>query len=60
MKPTYPEMAAYRSYWAQYVTRSIVQHGGVPMWWDTGELIDRTTGAQKLPDVVGTIVDAAQ
>jgi endoglucanase len=60
VKPTYPEMAAQRRYWAQYVTRSIVQHGGVPMWWDTGELIDRNTGAQKLPDVVSTIVDAAK
>jgi endoglucanase len=29
------------------------------MWWDTGELIDRATGAQKKPDVVSTIVNAA-
>ena len=60
VKPKYPGMAAQRRYWAQVVTRSIVQHGGVPMWWDTGELIDRATGTQKLPEVVGTIVDAAK
>jgi hypothetical protein len=30
------------------------------MWWDTGELIERTTGAQKLPDVIKVIVDAAK
>ena len=53
-------MATYRRYWAQYVTRSIVKHGLVPMWWDTGELIDRNTGAQKLPELVRTLVEAAQ
>jgi len=60
VKPNYPGMATYRRYWAQYVTRSIVKHGLVPMWWDTGELIDRNTGAQKLPELVRTIVEAAQ
>lgn len=60
VKPKYPEMAAHRRYWAQYVTRSIVQHGAVPMWWDTGELIDRTTGAPKRPDVIAAIVGAAR
>jgi len=60
VKPKYPGMAEYRRHWAQVVTRSIVQHGLVPMWWDTGELIDRNTGAQKRPDVVRTIVEAAK
>lgn len=60
VKSGYPGMAAYRRYWAQYVTRSIVQHGQVPMWWDTGELIDRRTGAQTVPDVISAIVEAAQ
>jgi endoglucanase len=59
LKPTHPD-ATYRMHWARYVTRSIVEHGLVPMWWDTGELIDRNTGAQKLPDLVRTIVDATQ
>ncbi len=61
VKPKYAAagMATYRRDWAQYVTHSMVQHGLVPMWWDTGELIDRDTGAQKLPELVRTIVDAA-
>lgn len=53
-------MDTYRSYWTQYVTRSIVQHGQVPMWWDTGELIDRATGAQKVAALISTIVNAAK
>jgi endoglucanase len=60
VKPQYPAMAAQRLYWAQVVTRSIVQHGGVPMWWDTGELIDRHTGAQKRPEVIKAIVEASK
>lgn len=56
----YPEMNRYRKYWIQYVTRSIFQHGLVPMHWDTGGLIDRATGAAKEPDVVSSIVDAAR
>jgi aryl-phospho-beta-D-glucosidase BglC (GH1 family) len=60
VKPAYPGMAAYRKAWAAYVTRSIVQHGQVPMWWDTGELIDRGTGAQRTPDLVKALVDAAE
>jgi endoglucanase len=38
----------------------MVQHGLVPVWWDTGELIDRATGAQKVPDVISTLVNAVQ
>ena len=60
VKPRYPAMAAQRRYWAQYVTRSIVSHGLVPMWWDTGELIDRHTGTRRLPDVIDAIVEAAR
>jgi len=60
LKPKYPGMAAYRKVWANYLTHSMVQHGLVPMWWDTGELFDRATGAQKLPDMVSTLVNAAK
>jgi endoglucanase len=60
VKPDYPGMAAYRKAWADDVTRSMVQHGLVPVWWDTGELIDRATGAQKVPDVVSTLVNASK
>jgi len=60
LKSQYPGMNTYRNYWTQYVTHSIVQHGQVPMWWDTGEFIDRKTGAQKVPSLISTIVNAAQ
>jgi len=60
LKSQYPGMGTYRSAWTQYVTHSIFQHGLVPMWWDTGELIDRTTGAQKVPTLISTIVNAAK
>ncbi len=60
LKPAYPGMAPYRKAWADYLSRAMVQRGLVPMWWDTGELIDRATGAQKLPDVISTLVNAAK
>jgi len=58
-KPAYPGMQTFVDYWAQAVTRSAAQHGLVPMWWDTGALIDRNTGAQKMPDLLGKIIGAA-
>lgn len=60
LKPKYPGMAPYRQAWAAYVTRSMAQRGLVPMWWDTGEMIDRVTGAHKLPDMLGTLVNNAK
>ena len=60
VKPQYPGMAAYRKAWAQYITRSIARHDLVPVWWDTGELIDRHTAQPKVPDVLAAIVDAAK
>jgi endoglucanase len=59
-KPNYPGMPPYRKAWAQYVTRSAWLHGLVPMWWDTGEMIDRNTGAVKTPDEISTIVNATK
>jgi len=59
-KARFPDMPRYRRAWADYITRSMVQHGAVPVWWDTGELVDRVTGAQKVPDVISTIVNAAR
>ena len=57
----------YRKLWTQYVTRSAFQHGVVPMWWDDGYsgnhtfgLFNRNTGAQSVPDVISTIINAAQ
>lgn len=60
LKPQYPRMNAYRKNWIQYNTHSMVQHGLVPMWWDTGELFDRVTGAQKNPETIGWIVNAVK
>jgi endoglucanase len=60
LKPKYPGMAAYRLLWANYLTHSMVQHGLVPMWWDTGELFDRATGAQNTPDLISTLINAAK
>jgi endoglucanase len=60
VKSKFPGMAEYRKVWANYITHSIVQNGLVPMWWDTGELIDRSSGAQKEPAVIKVIIDAAK
>ncbi len=60
LKPNYPGMVAYRNRWADYLTHSMVQHGLVPMWWDTGGLIDRVSGARKEPELVKQIVEAAK
>jgi endoglucanase len=58
-KPAYPQMSTYTNYWAEYVTRSMVQHGLVPMWWDTGGMIDRTTGAVREPALLNAIRNAS-
>lgn len=60
LKPGYPGMNAYRKDWIQYITHSSSAHGVVPMWWDTGELFDRSTGRQKLPETIGWIVNSAK
>jgi endoglucanase len=59
-KEKFPDMGRYSQYWAKTITHSIVQHGLVPMWWDTGGLIDRVSGAQKEPELVKLIVEAAK
>ena len=57
----------YRTYWDKVITKSAVQHGLVPVYWDNGYssnhqmgLFDRATGAQAFPDVITAIVGAAQ
>ncbi len=59
-KSAYPGMSTYTQYWDKYVTHSAVQHGVVPIYWDTGGLIDRNTGAQLDPTTISTIIKAAQ
>jgi endoglucanase len=48
-KPSGPGQGVetYTNYWAQYNTYAAVTRGIVPMWWDTGAIIDRNTGAVK-------------
>lgn len=59
-KSSYPQMRTYTNYWTQYITRSIFQHGLVPMLWDTGSLFDRASGAQRDSELIGVIVNSAQ
>jgi len=59
MKKRFPGMNAYRLRWDEYVTASAVQHGIVPMLWDTGSALDRQTGAIKDAEVVRRVVNAA-
>jgi len=46
----------YTNYWTGYVTYAAVQRGVVPMAWDTGDLIDRNTGATKDSGVLNAII----
>ncbi len=59
-KPAYPGMDAYRLKWDQYITHSAFSHGVVPIYWDTGGLIDRTTGAQTDTGGITTLINAAK
>ena len=59
-KQQFPGMKPYVDYWIRHVTGSMRKHGLVPIWWDTGALIDRSTGAQKLPDVIRAIVESGR
>jgi endoglucanase len=56
----------YRVYWNEYVSHSAVDHGMVPMYWDSGGkgidgstgVFDRDNGEQLYPDVINAIVSA--
>lgn len=60
LKPRFPGMRSYQKDWDAYVTQSAARHGLVPMFWDTGSLFDRTTGAQRDPELIQTIIAAAK
>ena len=56
--------ASYRRYYMQYITRSLVRHGLVPIYWDNGGtgnfglgIFNRTTGARAYPDIVEALTD---
>jgi len=59
-KPGFPGAAPYVRDWARYVTGAIRSNGLVPMWWDTGALVDRRTGARKDPELIDAIVGASR
>ncbi|HLO93946.1 MAG TPA: glycoside hydrolase family 5 protein [Burkholderiaceae bacterium] len=59
-KRKHPGMKAYVQDWIRVVTSSMRRHGLVPMWWDTGALIDRRTGRPREPDTLRLIVDSAR
>ena len=55
-KPKYPGMDPYRQYWIQYVTKSAIEHGLIPMYWDTGGFLDRLTGNVIDPEGVDRLM----
>ena len=59
-KARFPGMKRYTDYWAAYVTRAMVRNGLVPMWWDTGGLIDRATGAIREQSLTRILVNAGR
>ncbi len=60
MKKNFPGMEPYRKLWDAFVTKSAVAHGVIPMYWDTGGLFNRNTGAAQDPDVIRLVVDACK
>jgi endoglucanase len=59
-KPRFPGMRRYQKDWNAYVTRSAVRHRLVPMYWDTGSLFNRSTGAPKDQEMIRAIIEAAK
>lgn len=58
--------AKYRLYYMQYITRSIVGHGLIPFFWDSGftgnnasGIFDRSKGSQAYPDIIKAIIDTS-
>jgi len=56
------EHAGYRKYYMEYITSSIVNHGLIPFYWDSGftgdkgsGIFDRATGNRAYPDIVNAI-----
>ena len=59
-KKRFPGMRRYQKDWDAHITRSAFHHGLVPMYWDTGSLFDRTSGAPKDAELIQTIVGGAK
>lgn len=47
------------AYYNECVTREAKNHGLVPFYWDTGSLINRTTGAISKQDITESIIKGA-
>ena len=63
LKQKYPGMNKYRLLWDEYITRSAVLHGMVPMLWDVGTqsgAIDRNTGKIQDPELIQSVMTAAK
>ncbi|HJV68764.1 glycoside hydrolase family 5 protein [Ideonella sp.] len=67
LRTRFDPAGTYRRYWDQAITKSAVQHGMVPVYWDNGYTADlqmglftRATATQAFPDVIASIVGAAQ
>ena len=58
------EYAGYRKYYMEYITKSAVDHGLIPFYWDSGYtgdkgsgIFDRSTGAATYPDIIKAITE---
>ena len=58
--------ALYRRYWTKYITWSIVKHGLVPFYWDSGftgnhasGIFNRSTGEHAYPGIIKAIIDTS-
>jgi endoglucanase len=58
------EHAAYRKYYLEYITKSILNHGLVPFYWDNGYttdkamgLFDRSRGTRAYPEIIKAITN---
>jgi endoglucanase len=57
------EYAEYRRYYMEYITKSAVDHGLIPFYWDNGftgdkgmGIFDRNTGGVIYPEIVRAII----
>jgi hypothetical protein len=58
--------STYRLYYMKYITHSIVGHGLVPFYWDSGYtgnnasgIFNRSTGAHVYPEIIKAITDTS-
>ncbi|MFC2138725.1 cellulase family glycosylhydrolase [Bacteroidota bacterium] len=61
------ESEPYREYFNEYITKSIIDHGLVPFYWDNGYtgnrgfgIFNRETGEQVYPNIINAIASAVE